>query len=315
MQGFDLKYLVFMWSLIALCTVASYNEQMAKDLVPIWSLPYAGAQLILDEDCGDATKLAKKAGFKVLEAKDNSDKYSPITVLFLKRDSKKQLVVSFSGTKHQIQLFSESLQMGAVDYTTHPIEGSKVAKFFHEQYNVHFREYFREKLAELCKEYPRYDLYFTGHSLGGALANIAAADTIILKIAGNRKVYLYTYGQPRVANTAWFKGWVNEMEGAYRIVHNNDIVAHLPSCMPSMGGGCAEEGFLPFYPFHATQEIFYKDFSSDYKMCDIAGEDERCSNGEMHMSVDDHLSYFDLPISQLWNTHDHLESVESLIKA
>lgn len=314
MTSLHFKAVLLAVSLLAIWAFAGYNEQIARDLVPVSGIAYWGESKILKEDCADATKLIKRAGFKVLEAVDNRDEYSPITVVILKNDKDKQIVVSFSGTKTDIQLFSQGLQMGPVPYATHPIDGAQVAKFFYEQYNVHFKTFLRAKLQEILKQYPSYSIYFTGHSLGGALATHAAADMILSRISGTREVYLYTFGQPRVANKYWFKGWFDKLSGAYRIVHNEDIVPHLPNCIPSLSGGCSDDGILPFYPFHVIQEIYYIDFSSGYKSCDLTGEDESCSNGGRKLSVDDHNSYFDLPINTLWETSAQPNLVEYLLK-
>jgi predicted lipase len=46
-------------------------------------------------------------------------------------------------------------------------------------------------------KHPGAPIFVTGHSLGGALAVIAALD---LKLSLNVKVTVYTYGQPRVGN-------------------------------------------------------------------------------------------------------------------
>ena len=61
----------------------------------------------------------------------------------------------------------------------------------------------------------------TGHSLGAALATLAA------KRLSN--VYrLYTFGSPRVGNKRWREGlYVSH----WRIVNNNDIVTRVPSCL------------------------------------------------------------------------------------
>jgi len=69
-------------------------------------------------------------------------------------------------------------------------------------------------------------LWVTGHSLGGALASLAA---VSLECQGFRVSGVYTYGQPRVAD--WqFVRQVNTMMGdrIFRYVNNNDIVSLIP---------------------------------------------------------------------------------------
>ena len=46
--------------------------------------------------------------------------------------------------------------------------------------------------------YPEYEVIFTGHSLGGAVANLAAFD--FANARHYRSFRLYTFGQPRVGD-------------------------------------------------------------------------------------------------------------------
>lgn len=71
---------------------------------------------------------------------------------------------------------------------------------------------------------PSYKLVVTGHSLGGAVATIAAAS---LRAAG-LPCDLYTYGSPRVGNAA-FAQFVTDQAGAeFRVTHTDDPVPRLP---------------------------------------------------------------------------------------
>jgi pimeloyl-ACP methyl ester carboxylesterase len=64
-------------------------------------------------------------------------------------------------------------------------------------------------------------VWFTGHSLGAALATIAAArHATLAPVQG-----MYTFGSPRVGNAAFAQTVPGQV---YRVVNNNDIVARLP---------------------------------------------------------------------------------------
>lgn len=71
-------------------------------------------------------------------------------------------------------------------------------------------------------------LWFTGHSLGGALAMLAAA-RLYLEDPKLPADGVYTYGQPRTCDrllaAAYNKGLTQRM---FRFVNNNDIVPQLP---------------------------------------------------------------------------------------
>jgi triacylglycerol lipase len=67
-------------------------------------------------------------------------------------------------------------------------------------------------------------LWFTGHSLGGAMATICASRCKLSYIQSNPRA-LYTYGSPRVGNRQYIDFVQYE---AYRWVNNNDIVTRVP---------------------------------------------------------------------------------------
>ena len=67
-------------------------------------------------------------------------------------------------------------------------------------------------------------LWFTGHSLGGAMAAICAGRCALSHIRSNPRA-LFTYGSPRIGT----RRYVNHVAlEAYRWVNNNDIVSRVP---------------------------------------------------------------------------------------
>ncbi|KAH9257131.1 hypothetical protein BASA81_004681 [Batrachochytrium salamandrivorans] len=115
------------------------------------------------------------------------------------------------------------------------------------------------------KNHPGFKLVFAGHSLGGALATLAAADYVNHESGDTPNVSLYTYGEPRIGNLEW-ADWFNSLPlASYRVTSQNDPVPRLPPYM------------LGYY--HTKQEYF---IASDKvtKTCtnsDIAGETTDCS--------------------------------------
>ena len=69
-------------------------------------------------------------------------------------------------------------------------------------------------------------LWCTGHSLGGALAVVAAAQ---LLVDGHKVNGLYTFGQPRVGDEIFASECARRMGGQhFRFVNNNDTVTRVP---------------------------------------------------------------------------------------
>lgn len=77
---------------------------------------------------------------------------------------------------------------------------------------------------ELALVNNRLPLWFTGHSLGGAMATICASRCHLSHISSNPRA-LYTFGSPRVGNRRYVD--FVQLE-AFRWVNNNDIVTRVP---------------------------------------------------------------------------------------
>ncbi|KAJ7762883.1 Alpha/Beta hydrolase protein [Mycena olivaceomarginata] len=88
-------------------------------------------------------------------------------------------------------------------------------------------------VAKELKEYPTFRIVVTGHSLGGAIASLAAPS--IKAALPDAVVKLYTFGQPRAGN-AKFARYVERMvgmENIHRAVHTLDGV---PTMVPRIFG-------------------------------------------------------------------------------
>lgn len=79
-------------------------------------------------------------------------------------------------------------------------------------------------LLELALADNSKKLWFTGHSLGGAMAVICAGRCLLSHINSNPR-QIYTYGSPRVGN----KRYISHVSLDYfRWVNNNDLVTRVP---------------------------------------------------------------------------------------
>jgi predicted lipase len=128
----------------------------------------------------------------------------------------------------------------------------------------------------------------TGHSLGAAMAGLAIFDLYNsgFSVSGPH----YTFGQPRDGDSTYASTYASTLgeDIIYRVVHNADVVPHLPT--ESMG----------FH--HTAREVWYNEDSSSYQVCDGSGEDPNCSDSVLlPISVSDHLHYLNLPISRMCN--------------
>ncbi|KAJ7622324.1 alpha/beta-hydrolase [Roridomyces roridus] len=148
-------------------------------------------------------------------------------------DTRKEIVVAFRGSVTPANFITDSLGV-LVDWdptlskVTAPV-GTKVHFGFQNAWSTVCAKTLSSVTVELAA-HPGYTIVCTGHSLGGAMAAIAAV-TLQMLFHDTTKVRLYTYGQPRTGN-AVFAGWVDSLitpERCFRVVHTFDGV---PTMVP-----------------------------------------------------------------------------------
>ena len=137
------------------------------------------------------------------------------------------------------------------------------------------------EVMRLLELQPVSRLYVVGHSLGAALAVLAAADfshAYALNVSA-----VYTFGEPRVGNEAFkeFYESASQEQITWRVVHHRDPVPKLP---------LSSWGFK-----HHAREVFYNSNSSHFKVCDGTGHDLTCSDSlRFSDNLADHISYLGL---------------------
>lgn len=140
--------------------------------------------------------------------------------------------------------------------------------------------------ATLAAAAPGARLVVTGHSLGGALAEVATFDLLAsgLPVAAH-----VSFGTPRVGNAAWAAAWAAAAERAmpdahHRVVHFQDLVPRLP---PLIG--------LAFV--HPPREVWYTESSASYRVCNATnGEDASCCDSDLPLGLADHNTYLNVSL-------------------
>lgn len=127
------------------------------------------------------------------------------------------IVVAFRGTE------GSSLADWITDlsYRHHPndVHGGKVHRGFWNAW-LGVRDLVRAEVKSLRSN--SQHIWFTGHSLGGALATLGGRDMP----TSLRPVGIHTFGAPRVGNHDYVE---NFDVTTYRFVNEDDIVPHVPS--------------------------------------------------------------------------------------
>uniref|UniRef100_A0A915NX08 Fungal lipase-like domain-containing protein n=1 Tax=Meloidogyne floridensis TaxID=298350 RepID=A0A915NX08_9BILA len=92
-----------------------------------------------------------------------------------------------------------------------------VAFYFDDIFNQLDKKGVTEEIHYLLRQHKHYEVWITGHSLGGALAAIAAAKLIQSKEIGPDKIKLVTFGQPRTGDSGFAAGM------SKNIFYDNDM--------------------------------------------------------------------------------------------
>ncbi|KAJ1368718.1 hypothetical protein KIN20_029976 [Parelaphostrongylus tenuis] len=78
--------------------------------------------------------------------------------------------------------------------------GGRVSKYFHDGFHKLWGAGMEEDYFFLKKAYPEYEIWITGHSLGGSLASLAAPFVVRSKSSSADEIKLVTFGQPRTGD-------------------------------------------------------------------------------------------------------------------
>uniref|UniRef100_A0AC34R0X9 Fungal lipase-like domain-containing protein n=1 Tax=Panagrolaimus sp. JU765 TaxID=591449 RepID=A0AC34R0X9_9BILA len=194
--------------------------------------------------------------------------------------SDKAIILSFRGSIDDAQILEEGLQE-LLDPPSPFIGGGGVNKYFLDGFNKLWNAGMKNDFISLKNGNPGYELWVTGHSLGAAMASIAAATISKLGYFTSDKIKLVTYGEPRVGNADYAAAVDKLVPYAFRVVHDHDLVPHLPL-----------KGVLGYT--HHKSEVWYQNnmtVGASYVVCE-ENEGAKCSDSENKLNPDDHDYYF-----------------------
>jgi len=280
----------------------TYNETRSLQMVQLSGAAYCSGVLGKGVENWDCEVCKKFPGTKATIVSDAGPGLMATNangfVAFVATDGPHgSIVVSFSGTNPtSLQNWMVNLNFALVDpieYISAGCEACKVDRGFLTAY-LSVRSQVREAVRFYTDAHPLAPIWITGHSLGGALAVHASVD---LTIAGYKLQGVYTFGQPRIANTkfsAWYREHIASSFEHFRVTHNRDPVPHLPPDLPLSRMKMIPTAFLGVGDFsHVPVEVFYPgDSGGNFVVCDGSGEDQQCSDSHvLDLQVADHMYY------------------------
>ncbi|KAL9655244.1 hypothetical protein ABK040_009019 [Willaertia magna] len=156
------------------------------------------------------------------------------SIVFFKKDDKQKTyckiyhnkqkgvaVIAFRGTiKNSVKDWINSLSFAQKTATLGPSQTFNAGKVHVGFYNEYFndRPELLSKLQDLMKSNKLDKIIFTGHSQGGAIAQIAALDFVLNNPTYSSKISLISFGQPRVGSSEHV-GYVNQKVPHIRYVN------------------------------------------------------------------------------------------------
>jgi len=170
------------------------------------------ANAYLDEAEGKAAFAALGFDSKVIDFETNQ-------AYFLSNDS--DLVLAFRGT------VATKWQNVAEDLAANPVPSSTGIGLVHYGFK-HATDLVWDQIKAIAETYGKtHTIWVTGHSLGGAMATLAAYKLQRDPSLPNPQA-LYTFGSPRVGNKTYIKAMEATGLLHFRFVNNCDVVPRVP---------------------------------------------------------------------------------------
>lgn len=127
--------------------------------------------------------------------------------------------ICFKGTTNIVNVYS-NMQILLKSYNN-----IKVHNGFLNQYLIIKNKLF-DNIDNIIKNNNIGEISLSGHSSGGAIANIASID--FCKKYNDIQIKCVTFGSPKVGNENFVDEYNKYVKDSYRIVNKNDIIEHLP---------------------------------------------------------------------------------------
>jgi len=264
---------------------AAYSESIALSNLDLSVSAYCGSPkyngtFLQNWDCGPSC-----SAVAVTDITQFEDSSKGIFGLVGKYDN--HCLVLFRGTSSSDGWSTDFASSSTVPFTVDPsCSGCGVGKGFYEGY-----EAVRPTILSALSSYGCKDVSLTGHSLGAALAIIAAKDLAQTYTITS----MYNFGSPRAGDSTFASAYDKQFSDHWRVTHSRDPIPH---------AYFEKNGF-----FHIGQEAFYTNTTAaGVKLCQ-AGEDTSCS--------DQYASLYGNFLAALINApkygNDHLEYMQESV--
>ena len=135
-------------------------------------------------------------------------------------ESPSEIVVAFRGTEEAIDVITD-LDWFQIPYPFVENSGWTDCGFTKDYQSIR-----NDVIQALKKLSTNKRLFITGHSLGAAIATLAALD--IATNTAFTQPHVYTYASPRVGNFDFANMYNQTIHHSLRVVNTNDLIPHFP---------------------------------------------------------------------------------------
>ncbi|CAC5386849.1 unnamed protein product [Mytilus coruscus] len=269
-----------------------YDPHSSYNLLRLSTIPYAGNQ-------NEALTCLKSHGiddYEIVEwiGRHCEDlpliEYKECLAVVMISHKRKAIVLAYRGTTVFIQLLDIIRSVLVTSKVSAEIGSGAVQKYFKQAHDKLFGCVVASMQFQISN-YPDYNIWITGHSLGGAVASIASARLVYEGLIKKEKMALYTFGMPKVGNRQYAIEHNRLVNNSWRVVHRDDPVPHYPL---STG--------LPNGPYHHRTEVYYPSkimlpTDTNYVIC--SGSDNNDCGSSFPLlkpDIENHEIYFDIPV-------------------
>jgi hypothetical protein len=197
---------------------AVYNETTALYLAHVTSVSYCQERHVQNWTCGPCALVQRLEAVKIV--KDPKDNFQGLVGYSTQYNA---ILIAFRGSMDMMNWIDNITFIKKRAYAEYPTV--KVHQGFFWVYRS-VADQLIPQVKKLQEAHPDASVMVTGHSLGAAVAAICTFELQFLEKVNVDA--LYTFGEPRVGNSA-FSGFLhNTSINVFRITHSRDVVPHLP---------------------------------------------------------------------------------------
>uniref|UniRef100_A0A0N4ZZX4 Lipase_3 domain-containing protein n=1 Tax=Parastrongyloides trichosuri TaxID=131310 RepID=A0A0N4ZZX4_PARTI len=193
----------------------------------------------------------------------------------------KAIIISHRGSQHFMNVTDKVVE-ALYDEMESFVSGGNVSKHFKKAWSSVWNTALKDPFLTLKNTYQDYDIWITGYSLGGVMASLTAANIGALNYVSKDKIKVMTFGEPRVGDIDFVKGFNSVVGYSYRVIHQQDPVPHLPL-----------NNTLNYQ--YTKEEVFYNNdmsLESSYTICPDPDDSKDCSDKFHNYTNTDHMLYF-----------------------